>query len=135
MTKTMKNAAIVAAQAAQEKVNACLDAGESFQMEAGAGAGAGKTYSLVAALKKVISERGRSLVQAGQSVACITFTEVAKGEIAVEIEDHPAILVETIHAFSWGIMAPFQSAFRSLLPELDRRMAAIAEAGGIGEKK
>lgn len=133
MTKTMENAAIVAAQAAQEKVNACLDVGKSFRLEAGAGAG--KTYSLVAALKKVISERGRSLVQAGQRVACITFTEVAKGEIAVEIEDHPAILVETIHAFSWGIMAPFQPALRSLLPELERRTETIAEAGGVGEKK
>lgn len=132
MTKSVENPAIIAAQAAQAKVDACLDAGKSFRLEAGAGAG--KTYSLVAALKKVIAERGRSLVQAGQRVACITFTEVARDEIAVEIEDHPAILVETIHAFSWGFMASFQSALRSLLPELERRSAAIIEAGGIGER-
>ncbi len=132
MTKLVPNPAITAAEAAQAKVNACLDAGTSFRLEAGAGAG--KTYSLVAALKKVIAEQGRSLVQSGQRVACITFTEVARDEIAVEIEEHPAILVETIHAFSWGFMAPFQSALRKLLPELERRATEISEAGGVGEK-
>lgn len=132
MTSALENPAIAAAQAAQAKVDACLNAGKSFRLEAGAGAG--KTYSLVAALKKIISERGRSLVQAGQRVACITYTEVARDEIATEVEDHPAILVETIHAFSWSFMAPFQSALRSILPELESRTDAIMEAGGIGDK-
>lgn len=132
MTEASENPAIVAAEAAQTKVDACLDAGKSFRLEAGAGAG--KTYSLVAALKRIIAERGRSLVHTDQRVACITFTEVARDEIAMEIEDHPAILVETIHAFSWGFMAPFQSALRFALPELSRRREAIIEVGGVGER-
>lgn len=106
MTGQVKNPALEAAQQAQRKINEALDAGRSFRLEAGAGAG--KTYSLVTALKRLIAERGSALVQSGQKVACITFTEVARNEIAQEIEEHPAILVDTIHGFSWTFYASFR---------------------------
>lgn len=67
--------AVAAARAAQERVEACLQDGLNFRLEAGAGAG--KTYFLVEALKKIIAERGPALIRAGQKVACITYTEVA----------------------------------------------------------
>jgi DNA helicase-2/ATP-dependent DNA helicase PcrA len=121
-----------AAADAQARVHACLDAGQSFRLEAGAGAG--KTYSLVEALKSLIISRGTELLQAGQKVACITFTQVARDEIAQEIEQHPAILVETIHAFSWGILAQFQNALRDLVGSLEERRETILEGGGIGKK-
>ncbi len=126
----MTNPAVAAAEQAQAAVDACLDGGKSFRLEAGAGAG--KTYSLVLALKKLIAERGRELQRAGQKVACITYTEVAKQEIAREIEQHPAILVETIHAFSWGFMSRFQKDLRGLVADLDDRRDKIEAAGGIG---
>ena len=132
MTVPEDNPALAAAKQAQAKVDACIDGGRSFRLEAGAGAG--KTYSLVAALKRLIDERGASLMQAGQRVACITFTEVAREEIAREIEDHPAILVETIHAFSWSFMAQFQPALRELIAGMEKKAEKIAEAGGLGEK-
>lgn len=125
--------ALKAAKEAQTKVEACLDNGESFRLEAGAGAG--KTYSLVEALKKLIAERGQSLLQTGQQVACITFTEVARNEIAQEVEDHPAILVQTIHAFCWAFMAQFQPALRELVSAKDGKAIEKVEAGGgVGEK-
>ncbi|WP_279484743.1 UvrD-helicase domain-containing protein [Aeromonas dhakensis] len=113
MTKPDENPALIAAQEAQRKINEALDAGHSFRLEAGAGAG--KTYSLVAALKRLIAERGPALIRAGQKVACITYTEVARNEIAQEIEDHPAILVNTIHGFSWAFLRQFQKALRDLV--------------------
>jgi DNA helicase-2/ATP-dependent DNA helicase PcrA len=125
-------AAIAAAQA-QEQVDACLDAGQNFRLEAGAGAG--KTYSLVQALKRLITERGTAMMQAGQQVACITFTEIARDEIAQEIEKHPAILVETIHAFSWGFMAQFQKPLRDMVAGLTDRQEKIQEGGGLGSKR
>lgn len=106
MSQIKENPALVAAQEAQRKINQALDAGYSFRLEAGAGAG--KTYSLVAALKRLIDERGSTLVQSGKKVACITYTEVARNEIAQEIEDHPAILVDTIHGFCWAFIRQFQ---------------------------
>jgi DNA helicase-2/ATP-dependent DNA helicase PcrA len=132
LTDVSLNPALVAAKEAQEKVDACLDAGHSFRLEAGAGAG--KTYSLVAALKRLVAEKGAKFLQAGQKVACITFTEVARDEIRQEIEEHPAILVDTIHAFSWAFLAKFQKALRGLVAELDDRQEKIEEGGGIGEK-
>ncbi|WP_203142726.1 UvrD-helicase domain-containing protein [Marinobacter mangrovi] len=132
MNETINNPAIIAAQKAQRKINEAIDAGDSFRLEAGAGAG--KTYSLVAALKRLIEKQGPDLVQAGQQVACITYTEVARNEIAQEIEDHPAILVNTIHGFSWGFLRQFQKALRELVLEMDDRKEKIEQGGGVGSK-
>lgn len=132
MTGESVNPAIKAAREAQKRVDACLDAQKSFRLEAGAGAG--KTYSLVSALKRIIADRGHQLVHAGQKVACITYTEVARREIAQEIEDHPAILVATIHAFSWGFMRQFQKALRELVSQIEEHKEELAAAGGVGSK-
>jgi DNA helicase-2/ATP-dependent DNA helicase PcrA len=132
MTFPAENPALVAAKEAQRRIDEALDAGRSFRLEAGAGAG--KTYSLVAALKRLIAERGRALVQTGQKVACITYTEVARNEIAQEIEDHPAILVDTIHGFSWAFLRQFQKALRDLVAEMDDRKEKVEQGGGVGTK-
>lgn len=121
--------AVIAAQQAQERLEACLEAGEDFRLEAGAGAG--KTYSLVTALRKLIAERGTALMNAGQRVACITYTEVARNEIAQEIEEHPAILVNTIHGFGWSFIARFQKQLRDLVAAQENRQEAIKAAEGI----
>lgn len=132
MTVPAENPALVAAKEAQRRIDEALDAGRSFRLEAGAGAG--KTYSLVAALKRLIAERGPALVQAGQKVACITYTEVARNEIAQEIEDHPAILVDTIHGFSWAFLRQFQKALRDLVGGMEDRREKIEQGGGLGSK-
>ncbi|MFK6082188.1 UvrD-helicase domain-containing protein [Acinetobacter baumannii] len=132
MNEVVENPALKAAQEAQRKINNALNVGQSFRLEAGAGAG--KTYSLVAALKKLIVERGSTLVQSGKKVACITYTEVARNEIAQEIEDHPAILVDTIHGFCWAFIRQFQKAIRDLVSEIDDKKEKIEQGGGIGSQ-
>ena len=126
------NPAEAAADLAQQKVNACIDAGKNFRLEAGAGAG--KTYSLVESLRRLIAERGAEYIQKRQQVACITFTKVARDEILNEIDQHPAILVETIHSFCWGFMSRFQSQIRALIPQFERYKEKVEEAGGLGTK-
>lgn len=133
MTIAADSPALLAAKQAQERINAALDGGRSFRLEAGAGAG--KTYSLLAALKRLIAARGPALVQAGQKVACITFTEVARNEIAQEIEDHPAILVETIHAFSWSFLGQFQNALRDIVKATENYKEKIEQGGGVATKR
>jgi len=125
--------AVEAAQKAQERVNHCIDHHQCFRLEAGAGAG--KTYSLVQALKRLISERGSDYLRRGQKVACITYTNVAKREISQKIDEHPAVLVETIHAFCWGCMGQFQSVLRTEVGQLERHADKIAEAGGVGNRR
>lgn len=121
--------AIKAAAAAQQRINLCLDEGRDFRLEAGAGAG--KTYSLVEALKRLIREQGEAMMQTGKKVACITFTENARDEIARDIEMHPAILVDTIHGFAWAFISKFQKSLRDLVAGTQERQEAIAEAGGM----
>ncbi len=125
--------AVVAAQQAQTRLEECLAASENFRLEAGAGAG--KTYSLVAALKKLIAERGPALMHAGQQVACITYTEVGTKEIANEIEEHPAILVSTIHGFGWAFISRFQKTLRQLVAAQESRQEAIEAAGGVHDQQ
>lgn len=132
MTQPPDNPALIAAKDAQAKVEKCLDEGRSFRLEAGAGAG--KTYSLVAALKRTIATRGAELMQSGRKIACITYTEVARDEIAQEVERHPAILVETIHAFSWAFLRQYQKALRELVAASEKRKDKLEEAGGVGSK-
>ncbi|MGO8247992.1 UvrD-helicase domain-containing protein [Rhizobium johnstonii] len=130
-----KSPAVIAAEAAQAKLDVCLAAGSNFRLEAGAGAG--KTYSLVAALKKIISEKGPALMRAGQQVACITYTEVARKEIASDIEEHPAILVNTIHGFGWAFISRFQKSLLELVASTadEKRQKTIDDAGGICDQR
>lgn len=125
--------AVVAAQQAQVRLDECLGNSQNFRLEAGAGAG--KTYSLVAALKKIIAESGPALMHAGQQVACITYTEVARQEIANEIEEHPAILVNTIHGFGWAFISRFQKTLRELVAAHEPYKEAIDAAGGIQDQQ
>ncbi len=73
-----------------------------------AGAGSGKTTSLVKALAHVTSTRGPSLLAKTQRVACITYTEVAAREIDMEIGNGSLASVSTIHSFLWSLAQPFQ---------------------------
>ena len=126
VANTPLNPAERAAQEAIAKVYECLDANRSFRMEAGAGAG--KTYSLVEALKHLIRERGRSLLRRDQKVACITYTNVARDEIESRIDGHPAAVVSTIHSFCWSLIKDFQPFLRDTLPSVGKWAERLRDA-------
>jgi DNA helicase-2/ATP-dependent DNA helicase PcrA len=88
----------------------------------------------VEALRNLIAERGPALMRAGQQVACITYTEGARKEIANDIEEHPAILVNTIHGFAWAFISKFQKTLRNLVAKQDSRKEAVEAAGGVNEQ-
>lgn len=107
---------------AQAQVFASLDAGQSFLLDAGAGAG--KTYALVEALRHLLEKRRGDLARAGQSIACITFTNVAKNEIAERIGHDPIVSVTTIHDFLWEVMAGHQRALRRAVEKYNGQLKA-----------
>jgi len=74
-----------------------------------AGAGSGKTTSLVKALDYIGARHGAVLRANGQQVACITYTEVAVAEIWSDVGNMPLFHVSTIHSFLWGLAKPFQA--------------------------
>lgn len=77
-----------------------------------AGAGSGKTTSLVKALAYIEQTQGKALRRKGQKIACITFTEVAVNEIRGDVGTSPLHHVSTIHSFLWEIIKPFQKDLR-----------------------
>ncbi|WP_079227420.1 UvrD-helicase domain-containing protein [Pseudomonas putida] len=133
MYKPQESPADVAGREALERMFACLDQGQSFRLEAGAGAG--KTYSLEKALSRLIENRGLALIRQRQQIACITYTNVAKDEIISRFQAHPAIRAETVHGFCWSLLKDFQSSLRSFLCEQEFWRERLEPAGGIGVRR
>lgn len=112
------------------KVFKAIDEKKHFLVEAGAGAG--KTYTLIKALKYIINKNDAEYLKANKKIACITYTNVAKDEIRSRIDNHPIVLADTIHAFAWEAIQNFQKELRNRMIELgDRWQERIEEAGGI----
>ncbi len=126
------NPAEDASKRALAAVFASLERGESFLLEAGAGAG--KTYSLVKALQFLVKRDQVKLAKHHQKIACITFTNVAKDEIESRTDRSPLIHCDTIHAFCWSLISGFQKRLRDRLPDMDHWPERIEEAEGLGER-
>lgn len=94
---------------ADVEVRTCLDSIPPLAFVMVAGAGSGKTTSLVKALAHLANTKGPSLRRAGQQVACITYTEVAVGEITADVGASSLFHVSTIHSFLWSIISTFHS--------------------------
>ena len=73
-----------------------------------AGAGSGKTTSLIKGLTEILNKRGERLKLRRQKVACITYTEIAAGEIWADVGNNPLVHVSTIHSFFWSFIRSFQ---------------------------
>jgi DNA helicase-2/ATP-dependent DNA helicase PcrA len=127
------NPAEEAAQRALESVFECIRERKSFRLEAGAGAG--KTYSLVKVLRFIIDEQGAELQRRHQQVACITYTNVATDEIKSRTDGHPAVHASTIHAFCWSLIKGFQPFLRQKLSEISGWPEKLEEIGGIGQRR
>lgn len=100
---------------ADKEVQTCLEEKRSFSMVAGAGSG--KTTSLVEALKALDRLEGRRLLRDGQQVVCITYTNRATEVIRDRIRQNPLFVVSTLHSFLWGEIKHFQ---KSILETLSR---------------
>lgn len=115
------------------KVFASLTANKNFLVEAGAGAG--KTYTLIKALKHQIKKNSENFLRSNKKIACITYTNVAKEEVQSRTDNNPIIFAETIHAFGWHVIKDFQKAIRQQIPNLTNRwQERIAEAGGLKQQ-
>lgn len=84
-----------------------------------AGAGSGKTTSLVKSLATIVQEHGLNLKRNRQRVACITYTEIAAEEIWADVGSDPLVHVSTIHSFLWMLVRSFQTDIRAWV---DRRI-------------
>lgn len=109
--------------AADAQVQKCLEEHRSFAMIAGAGSG--KTSSLVEALGRIRDREGEALKRQGQRVACITFTKRAVEVIKARLGFDDLYLVSTLHSFLWGQISRFHENIREALRE--SRIPALIE--------
>jgi len=126
------NLALQAAQEADELVLQCLKDNKNFLLEAGAGAG--KTYSLIETIKYLIDNFAERLRRNNQRIACITYTNAATAVINSRIDGNPLVYTDTIHAFCWSIIKGFQPLLRRELAYLSAWQERITEAGGVGSQ-
>lgn len=126
------NPAEKASKKALAKVRDCLLEEKNFLVEAGAGAG--KTYTLIEALQFLMERHERILLKRQRKIACITFTNVAKDEIEARTGQSDLIHCDTIHAFCWSLISNFQKQLREQLPQLDDWKEKIDEIGEIGDR-
>lgn len=104
-----------------------LNGSKSFIMVAGAGSG--KTTSLVKALDYIRKNFGDSMKAKSQRVACITYTVVAEQEIWADVGNDPLCHVATIHSFLWDQVKPFQEDIRSwVIERIDQKIAKLLDA-------
>lgn len=90
-----------------------------------AGAGSGKTYSLVKLLENIQNVWGNKLIREHRQVAVITYTNAATDEIMRRIDYNPLFHVSTIHSFVWDSIKTYQKDIKTRY--LQRLQANIDE--------
>ena len=97
---------------ADKSILACLDLKNPRSFFLYAGAGSGKTRSLVEAVRTVCDKQGKHLSLTGQKIGVITYTNAACEEIKQRLEFDQRVEVSTIHAFSWSLIAGYNGDIR-----------------------
>lgn len=84
---------------ADQDIRQCLKNGESFYVIAGAGSG--KTTSLITALDHIRDTYGAQLHRSAQRVVCVTYTKRAVAVISAKLGWDDLFEVSTLHGFLW----------------------------------
>lgn len=97
------------------QIDACLDLDKPVSFFLFAGAGSGKTRSLVRALQEVRKRSGDRMRLRAQQIAVITYTNAACDEINRRLQFDPLFKVQTIHSFVWDLIKGFNADIRAWL--------------------
>ena len=100
---------------ADTTMQACLSLADPKSFFLYAGAGSGKTHSLVEAIRELKSRERERLTFEGRRIAVITYTNSACDEILRRLEFDPLVEVSTIHAFAWRLIQGFDNEIREWL--------------------
>ncbi|SFP30513.1 UvrD-helicase domain-containing protein [Salibacterium halotolerans] len=99
----------------EEEIFSYLDLDNPKSFFLFAGAGSGKTRSLVEALKRFRAENIDQLRRKAQKVAIITYTNAACDEIKRRLEFDSTFHVSTIHSFAWELIKPYTNDIKEWL--------------------
>lgn len=91
-----------------------------------AGAGSGKTYSLVKGLEAFEKSHGEKFRRTGRKIAVITYTNAARDEIIDRVKGDTLFHISTIHSFCWLQIQTFHDDIRNWLrAELPDQIAEL----------
>lgn len=96
-----------------EHIVECIETRRNFILDAGAGSG--KTYTLIESLKYLLNQNSKHYRSTGQKIACITYTNVAVDEIKNRILSDSSVHVSTIHGFLWSVIGKYQKELQEAL--------------------
>ena len=82
-----------------------------------AGAGSGKTKSLIDALSFLDKEYGNDLLLNGKQITVITYTNAACDEISRRLQYKPIFSISTIHSFLWELVKNYQKDIREWITQ------------------
>jgi DNA helicase-2/ATP-dependent DNA helicase PcrA len=118
---------------ADREIERCLDQSEPVSFFLFAGAGSGKTGSLVSALKHILATQSRRFRLSNQKVAVITYTVAASEEIIERVKFDPVVEVSTIHSFVWTLIKGFDADIKKWVQlNLQAEIAALQEQQSKG---
>jgi DNA helicase-2/ATP-dependent DNA helicase PcrA len=89
------------------KISECLNPKVPKSFFLFAGAGSGKTRSLVKALTSFKKNHGSRFILNNQKIAIITYTNAAADEIKQRLKFDPIFYVSTIHSYAWELIQLF----------------------------
>ncbi|MGN0604728.1 MAG: UvrD-helicase domain-containing protein [Oscillospiraceae bacterium] len=97
---------------ADRLIQSCFDLKHPKSFFLFAGAGSGKTRSLVSALEYINKTIGRELKLNNRKVAVITYTKAARDEIKRRSRYNSLFEISTIHSFAWNLICSHTSNIR-----------------------
>lgn len=104
-------------------IRECLNQANPCSFFLFAGAGSGKTRSLVSALEFLSKEYGKRFLQERRNVAVITYTNAACDEIKRRAQYNPLFSISTIHSFAWELIRTYTFDIKAYLrEELEKRI-------------
>lgn len=92
---------------ADDVMRDCLDQSAPKSFFLFAGAGSGKTKSLIDALNYLSKQYGERFLSQRRNVAVITYTNAACDEIKRRAQYNPLFVISTIHSFAWELIRPY----------------------------
>ena len=95
----------------------CLNLEKSKSFFLFAGAGSGKTRSLVYALENINTSISEKMRLHGRQVGVITYTNNACAEIKRRLNNDSLVYVSTIHSFTWDLIRGFNADINKWLRE------------------
>ncbi|MGH1334557.1 MAG: UvrD-helicase domain-containing protein [Aureispira sp.] len=90
----------------QEAIFNAIDQNENIIFSAGAGAG--KTHTLIESLKYIVKNHGQRLRKHNQQIVCITYTNVATEKVREQLGNSRLVKVSTIHQRIWELIESHQ---------------------------